>query len=60
MLVNTPQLILSLLYFAYNSIVTSVFLSRELCHFAYERKGLRVSLPEPEGAQRNTYFLSIP
>lgn len=56
---NSPQLILSLLYFSYNAILTAYFLGSEWQSYAFKRKGLRVSA-EPVGAQRSTYFLSLP
>ncbi|KAF9890173.1 hypothetical protein FE257_006334 [Aspergillus nanangensis] len=58
-LANLPQLIFSMLYFAFNGIVTTMALADEWSQFATERKGLRVSSP-PTGAQRSRYFLSLP
>ncbi|KAI9853055.1 MAG: hypothetical protein M1824_001638 [Vezdaea acicularis] len=55
---NLPQTIFSLLYFAINSLVTSMLLGREWNAFAYTRKTLRVS--SPEGDQRSTYTLQLP
>lgn len=56
---NAPQVILSAIYFTYNSIFTSFMLGVEWDHFSRHRKGLRVS-SKPEGAQRSTYFLQLP
>lgn len=56
---NVPQLILSLIYFTYNGILTAYFLGTEWQKFMHERKGLRVS-DAPRGAQRSTYFLQLP
>ncbi|KIW02250.1 uncharacterized protein PV09_06402 [Verruconis gallopava] len=56
---NVPQLILSLIYFAYNGILTAFFLGAEWQSYMRERKGLRVS-DNPSGDQRSTYFLQLP
>jgi hypothetical protein len=56
---NTPQVILSMLYFTYNGLFTSIALATEWDSYARHRKGLRVSSP-PVGAQRTTYFLQLP
>ena len=56
---NIPQLILSILYFSYNSIFTAMLLGKEWTSFAQKRKGLRVSRP-PIGDQRSSYFLQLP
>ena len=58
-LANLPQLIFSMLYFASNSMVTAMILADEWARYATQRKGLRVSCP-PTGAQRRSYFLSLP
>jgi hypothetical protein len=56
---NIPQLILSTIYYSYNSLFTCFLLGREWDSYANSRKGLRVS-DFPEGSQRSTYFLQIP
>jgi hypothetical protein len=56
---NVPQLVLSLIYFTYNGILTAYFLGAEWQSYMRERKGLRVSYG-PSGAQRSTYFLQLP
>lgn len=56
---NLPQLMLSILYFTYNSCFTIMLMGYEWVSYAYERKGLRVS-SKPRGAQRSTYFLQLP
>lgn len=59
-LVNTPQVIMSLLYFNYNALFTSISLATEWDRFGREQeRGLRVS-SFPQGAQRETYFLQLP
>jgi hypothetical protein len=56
---NSPQIAMSLTYFIYNSLFTSISLATEWDSFARNRKGLRVSA-RPEGAQRSTHFLQLP
>ena len=56
---NIAQPILSLIYFNYNGIFTSMLAGREWSQFAKRRKGLRVS-DVPAGSQRSTYFLQLP
>jgi hypothetical protein len=56
---NSPQLILSMIYFAYNGLFTSFLLGAEWNSFARQRKGLRVS-SDPAGEQRGTHFLQLP
>lgn len=59
LLANTPQVVMSLLYFTYNGLFTSIALATEWDNYARRRKGLRVS-SSPVGAQRTTYFLQLP
>ena len=56
---NSPQVVLSFCYFAYNSIFTAMLLGYEWTSYADKRKGLRVSA-RPKGSQRSTYFLQLP
>ena len=58
LLANIPQILLSVLYLAYNSIYTCMLLAAEWSSYAYHRKALRVT--EPEGVQRSTYRLQLP
>lgn len=58
LLANTPQLILSLLYFAYNNLWTCMLLVEEWAGYLKERKPLRVT--SPTGQQRSTYRLQLP
>ncbi|KAK0837876.1 hypothetical protein LTS02_017887 [Friedmanniomyces endolithicus] len=57
---NLPQVICSLLYFAYNALFTSMLLSYEYSQYGVggRRKALRVS--SPKGQQRSKYFLHLP
>lgn len=56
---NSPQLILSWVYFSYNGLLTLLATAREWESYALHRKGLRVS-SGPQGEQRSKYFLSLP
>ena len=58
LLANTPQLLLSVLYFLYNGMYTCMLTASEWSRFALQRKGLRVS--SPYGSQRSTYWLQLP
>ena len=55
---NTPQMIVSMAYFLYNNILTSMLLAAEYDGYGTDRKPLRVSWPK--GLQRSTYYLSLP
>ncbi|KAK2794032.1 hypothetical protein FQN51_000941 [Onygenales sp. PD_10] len=57
-LANTPQLIISLAYFLYNRLLTSMLLAAEYTDYSLHRKYLRVS--RPKGNQRSSYYLSLP
>lgn len=56
--VNTPQVIFSSLYFMYNAIYTCMTSAYEWSLFGLRRKALRVSVPE--GQQRSSYWLQLP
>lgn len=58
-LANSPQVVLSLIYFSYNSVVTSMLLNHEFAGYQHNRKGLRVS-STPVGMQRSKYILQLP
>lgn len=59
---NTPQLVISYLYLALNNIMSTMLAMAEWCNYAVGglQKGLRVSSPEGNTAQRSSYFLSVP
>ncbi|EFR01229.1 hypothetical protein MGYG_04233 [Nannizzia gypsea CBS 118893] len=59
LIANLPQLVYSIIYFAYNGILTTMAMSAEWSKYATQRKGLRVSAA-PRIAQRSKYFLSLP
>ncbi|KAF2850824.1 hypothetical protein T440DRAFT_396198, partial [Plenodomus tracheiphilus IPT5] len=58
LLANSPQVILSYLYLAFNGLYTSMFIGREWATYMIARKPLRVTAPA--GQQRGTYWLSVP
>lgn len=57
-LANTPQLVVSLIYFWYNSVFTGMLSAAEYGSHGVQRKPLRVT--SPVGVQKSTYWLSIP
>jgi hypothetical protein len=56
---NSPQIILSILYYSINRIYTCFWFNEEFSTYAVKRKGLRVSRV-PTGFQRTTYNLQLP
>ncbi|KAK6225711.1 hypothetical protein QIS74_01758 [Colletotrichum tabaci] len=60
LLANLPQLVLSILYILYNTMLSTFLVQREFSrmHNPEYRKALRVS--EPVGIQRSSYFISLP
>jgi hypothetical protein len=59
LLANCPQVVLSIVYFMYNGMFTTMLAAFEYNKYSFERRGLRVS-DQPVGAQRSTYFLQLP
>jgi hypothetical protein len=57
-LVNLPQLLLSILYFLFNGMFTCMMAGREWSLFGSQRMTLRVSSPRHQ--QRSTYWLQLP
>jgi hypothetical protein len=55
---NSPQVVLSYLYIAFNALYTSMLAEKEWTSYATKRKALRVS--SPQGCQRSTYWLNVP
>ena len=55
---NLPQVLVSCLYFAYNTVYTSMVSADEWSRFTTQRKTLRTT--DPKGLQRSTYWLSLP
>lgn len=58
LLANSPQVLLSCLFLAYNSLFTCMLLADEWNTYARKRKPLRVT--SPTGLQRSTYRLQLP
>lgn len=58
LLVNTPHVLFSYMYFVYNGLLTAMHAAEEWTGFAVDRKPLRVSNPTAD--QRSTYWLSLP
>ncbi|OHE92057.1 hypothetical protein CORC01_12638 [Colletotrichum orchidophilum] len=60
LLANLPQLVLSVLYIIYNTMLSTFLMQREFSRMwdPKNRKPLRVS--EPIGIQRSSYFISLP
>jgi hypothetical protein len=59
-LVNLPQLLFSLLYFAYNGLYTCMVSGHEWGKFGSEKEGRTLRVSQPKGRQRSTYWLSLP
>lgn len=59
LIANFPQVLLSIIYFAYNSLFTAMLMGYEWTSYAFKKKGLRISR-QPSGFQRSTYFLQLP
>jgi hypothetical protein len=59
LIVNSPQIIFSSIYFSFNGLLTSMTLAAEWSSYVNERKGHRVS-NNLKGFQRSNYFLSVP
>jgi len=57
-LVNTPQLLLSIIYLAYNSTLTKAATAIEWAQFSTGYRPLRVTTPR--GDQTSSYFLGLP
>lgn len=57
-LANLPQVILGLLWWLANSLLTKLLLAQRWARFIVKRSGLRMS--SPKGQQRSSYVLSLP
>ncbi|KAJ5400939.1 hypothetical protein N7465_011428 [Penicillium sp. CMV-2018d] len=58
--VNSAQLVVTLCYYFYNSLLTRMLLSAEYSSYGVDRKPLRVTWPVEGSKQRSTYWLSSP
>ncbi|KAJ5375433.1 hypothetical protein N7517_007439 [Penicillium concentricum] len=57
---NIPQLAVTICYYCYNAVLTSMVAAAEYSSYGIERKALRVTWPIKSSQQRSTYWLSIP
>ncbi|KAL4921825.1 hypothetical protein BDW62DRAFT_97229 [Aspergillus aurantiobrunneus] len=57
---NAPQFIVTISYYFYNNVLTSMLAAAEYSSYGKSRKPLRVSWPKPGSFQRSTYWLSVP
>lgn len=56
---NIPQLVFSLLYMAYNDVLSKMLMGHEFDKYTRRRMPLRVS-EQPRGLQRGTRYFSLP
>lgn len=56
---NVWQLVLSMIYFQLNGVLTAMMVSREWMSYYKNRKSLRLTVPEGT-TQRTSYFISMP
>ncbi|ODM16736.1 hypothetical protein SI65_07701 [Aspergillus cristatus] len=59
-LANIPQLFITITYYYYNSILTSMLAAAEYSSYGTTCKPLRVTWPVKNSQQRSTYWLSVP
>ena len=57
---NIPQLAITISYYCYNAVLTSMLAASEYNSYGANRKSLRVTWPEKGSQQRSTYYLSVP
>lgn len=57
---NSPQLIVTISYYFYNSVLTGMLAASEYNSYGIKRKPLRVSFPQKGSLQRSTYWLTVP
>ncbi|OJJ42781.1 hypothetical protein ASPZODRAFT_76111 [Penicilliopsis zonata CBS 506.65] len=57
---NLPQLLITITYFAYNNVLTSMLVAVEYSSYGNTRKPLRVTWPVENSQQQSTYWLTIP
>lgn len=60
LIANSPQLIVTFIYYAYNGVLTAMLAAAECSSYGRTPKPLRVSFRQPGGFQRRTYWFSIP
>lgn len=59
-LANCAQLGVTIGYYFYNSLLTSMLVAAEYGSHGVDRKPLRVTWPVKDSLQRSTYWLSVP
>ncbi|KAJ5834321.1 hypothetical protein N7447_000347 [Penicillium robsamsonii] len=57
---NIPQLVITVSYFFYNSVLTSMLATAEYSSYGASPKPLRVTWPVRGSTQQSTYWLSMP
>ena len=57
---NSAQLVVTVAYYLYNSVLTSMLAEAEYSSHGVDRKPLRVTWPAKNSQQRSTYWLSVP
>ncbi|KAJ5162884.1 uncharacterized protein N7500_004714 [Penicillium coprophilum] len=57
---NIPQLVITVSYFFYNSVLTSMLATAEYSSYGASSKPLRVTWPIKDSMQQSTYWLSMP
>ncbi|CAG8250100.1 unnamed protein product [Penicillium salamii] len=57
---NIPQLIITMSYYGYNNVMTTILAAEEYDSYGVSYKPLRVTWPEKDSQQKSTYWLSIP
>lgn len=57
---NSPQFIVTISYYFYNNVLTSMLAAAEYSSYGVKPKPLRVSWPKKDSCQRSTYWLSVP
>jgi hypothetical protein len=57
---NIPQLLITVSYFFYNSVLTSMLATAEYSSYGTSSKPLRVTWPIKGSTQQSTYWLSMP
>ncbi|KAF3023607.1 hypothetical protein E8E14_012301 [Neopestalotiopsis sp. 37M] len=60
LIANIPQIAVTYVYVACNSVLTSMLAHNEMSSYAVRERGLRVSFPKRRTNQRATYFLQLP
>ncbi|KAJ5914828.1 hypothetical protein N7504_003711 [Penicillium tannophilum] len=57
---NSVQLVVTIAYYLFNRVLTSMLASAEYSAYGTDRKALRVTWPVKDSKQRSTYWLSVP